>query len=124
MVKYLKPLDFKKGVLSLARRKKFSGGKKKQGFRKKDNPGERLRKPLLNLGRLDYFKYDLNEIVEGSDMNEDLRPSFMASVTAKASQRSISDAKDYISELEGREELSEETAQRIKRLLDRYTKVR
>ncbi|MFW3145322.1 MAG: hypothetical protein ACMUIE_00740 [Thermoplasmatota archaeon] len=107
----------------MARRRKYQGGKKSYSQRK-PNPGERLRKPLLNMGRLDYFKYDLNEIVESSNIDDDLRNSFMASVVAKSSQRSIDEAKEYVEDLEDQEKLSKETSQKIRRLLDRYTKIR
>lgn len=103
---------------------KYSGGKKKNTGPKKRNPGEKMRKPMLNMGRLDYFKYDLNEIIDDSDINDDLKPSFKASIMAKASQRSISDAKEYMEELASKGEVSEETLTKLKRLLDRYTRVR
>ncbi len=104
---------------------KYRGGKKKKSFTsKKKNPGERLRKPMLNLGKLDYFKYDLNEIIENSDIEDDLKPSLKASIIAKARQRSISDAKDYLDEMLEKEQISDETHGRICKLLDRYTRVR
>ncbi len=78
---------------------KYKGGKKGSYTTKKKNPGERLRKPMLHLGKLDYFKYDLNEIVDGSDIGDELKPSLKASIMAKARQRSISDAKDYLDEM-------------------------
>ncbi|MEA3560023.1 MAG: hypothetical protein U9R75_12290 [Candidatus Thermoplasmatota archaeon] len=107
----------------MARRRKYQGGKK--SFKKKNpNPGERLRKPMLNLGRLDYFKYDLNEIVDGSDIEDDLSPSFKATVIAKSRNVSIDDAKDYIKDLVAQEKVTKDTSIRIFRLLDRYTRIR
>jgi hypothetical protein len=103
---------------------KYRGGKKKSFTTKKKNPGERLRKPMLNLGKLDYFKYDLNEIIDTSDIEDDLKPSFKASIIAKARQRSISDAKDYLDEMLEKEQVSEGTHNKLCRLLDRYTRVR
>lgn len=111
------------GVIILAR-KKYSGGKKQGNFTKKPNPGERLRKPMLNLRRLDYFKYDLNELIDGSEIEENLIPSFKATIIAKASQRSISEAKDYINDMASREQISEEIAGKLCRLVERYTKFR
>jgi len=108
----------------LSRRSKYRGGKKSNQGKKKDNPGERLRKPLLNLGRLDYFKYDLNQIMGNSDMEEEHIPSFKASVTAKSSQRSIDEAKDYILDIEKKEKITRETSIQLCKLLDRYTKIR
>jgi hypothetical protein len=81
-------------------------------------------KPMLNLGRLDYFKWDLNELMDGSDMEAEKINSFKANLTAKARQRSIREAKDYIREVETRGDFSKETADKLCRLLDRYTRVR
>lgn len=108
----------------MARRMKYQGGKKGSYTTKKKNPGERLRKPMLHLGKLDYFKYDLNEIVDSSDIEDDLKPSLKASIIAKARQRSISDAKDYLDEMVDKKELTDETHKKLCRLLDRYTMVR
>jgi hypothetical protein len=109
----------------LARRGKYQGGKKKTNNQpKKKNPGERLRKPMLNLGKLDYFKYDLNELIESSDIEEEFKNTFKANLMAKARQRSISDAKEYMESVLEKEELSEETYKRLCKLLDRYTRVR
>ena len=105
-------------------RRKYAGAKKQSNFTKKPNPGERLRKPMLNIRRLDYFKYDLNEIVDGSDIEENLIPSFKATIIAKASQRSIAEAKEYINDMAQREQISEEMAGKLCRLVERYTKFR
>ncbi|MGA1822273.1 MAG: hypothetical protein ACMUIG_07080 [Thermoplasmatota archaeon] len=105
-------------------RKKYSGGKKQGAMNRKPNPGERLRKPMLNIRRLDYFKFDLNELVDSSDIEENLIPSFKATIIAKASQRSISEAKDYINDMAEREQISDDIAGKLCRLLERYTKYR
>ena len=81
-------------------------------------------KQMLNLGKLDYFKYDLKEIMERSGMDEDKVTSFTATMTARARQRSIMEAKDYILEVEKRGDITRETSDRLCRLLDRYTKYR
>ncbi|MFW3146430.1 MAG: hypothetical protein ACMUIE_06430 [Thermoplasmatota archaeon] len=81
-------------------------------------------KAMLNLGKLDYFNYDLKEIMDSSDMDDNKRPSFMATLTARARQRSIKEAKDYISEVEERGDISRDLSDRLRRLLDRYSKYR
>ena len=81
-------------------------------------------KQMLTLGKLDYFKYDLKEIMERSGMDEDKVTSFTATMTARARQRSIMEAKDYILEVEKRGDITRETSDRLCRLLDRYTKYR
>jgi len=81
-------------------------------------------KPMLNLGRLDYFKWDLNEIMDRSGMDPEKINSFKANLEARARQRSIREAKDYIHEVEARGDLSRDIGDRLCRLLDRYTRVR
>ena len=81
-------------------------------------------KAMLNLGKLDYFNYDLKEMINSSDMDENQRQSFMATLTARARQRSIKEAKDYIIEVEERGDISRDLADRVRRLLDRYSKYR
>jgi hypothetical protein len=91
---------------------------------KKINPGERSRRPLLALGRIAYFKYDLNEIMDRSDIDDGLLGSFKASIIAKSSKISIQDAKDYITQIEKESKINPETSSRICHLLDRYTRYR
>ena len=81
-------------------------------------------KQMLNLGKLDYFKYDLNEIMERSGMDEEKVGPFTATMTARARQRSIKEAKEYILEVEERGDITKETSIQLCRLLDRYTKYR
>ncbi len=92
--------------------------------RRRPNQGDRTRRPLLNLGRIDYFKYDLNEIINGAKIDDNLVGSFKATIIAKSSKISIQAAKDYINEVQGREGITKETGERISRLLDRYTMYR
>lgn len=79
---------------------------------------------MLNLGKLDYFNWDLNEIMDASDMDEEKVNTFKANMTAKARQRSIKEAKDFVREVEERGDFSRETGDRLCRLLDRYSRIR
>ena len=108
----------------MARKGKYQGGKKTNTGPKKKNPGERLRKPMLNLGKLDYFKYDLNELIEESSIDDEFKSTFKANLMAKARQRSISDAKEYMESVLEKEEINEDTYKKLCKLLDRYTRVR
>jgi len=89
--------------------------------KKRFNPGERVKRPLLNLGKLAYFKYDLNEIMDRSKMEDKFVGSFKASIIAKSSKMSIQEAKDYIREVEARKEITTDVSMVLCRLLDRYT---
>jgi hypothetical protein len=62
---------------------------------------------MLNTHRLAPFKYDMNEILDSSAMDEAKASSFLASVIAKASRQ-----------------LTKEETDRISRLLDKYSKYR
>ena len=96
-------------------------GKRGGRFGRKFNPGERSRRPLLNMGKLAYFKYDLNQIIDRAEIEDSLVGSFKASIIAKSSKISIQDAKEYIRDIENREHISKDTSKRICSLLDRYT---
>ena len=99
-------------------------GKFRSGGQKTFERAKTKRKPMLNLGRLDYFKWDLNEIMGRSNMEPEKINTFKANMTAKARQRSIKEAKEYVIEVEGREDFSKETADMLLRLLDRYSRMR
>ena len=53
------------------------------------SPRSSERTPMLNLHRVNAFTYDLKEILSHYKINETVAPSFIASVTAKASRISI-----------------------------------
>ena len=76
------------------------------------------------MGQLVYFRNDLKEIILNSEMDDNLKGSFMATLTARAEKRSIPEAKQYIKEVQDRGQIAPATAMRLIRLLDRYTKYR
>ena len=99
-------------------------GKFRRGGFRQNEQKKGKRKPMLNLGKLDYFNWDLNEIMAGSDMEAEKINTFKANMTAKARQRSIKEAKDFVREIEERGDFSKDTADRLCRLLDRYSRMR
>lgn len=82
------------------------------------------RTSMLNLHRLIPFKYDLREIMENSEMDPDMAQTFLANVIAKASRVSIRDAKTYVGDMVDEERIDSISADRVCRLLDRYTRYR
>jgi hypothetical protein len=76
---------------------------------------------MLNVHNKGVFKYHLARALEGSEMREDHRATFMANVLSKASQMSTVEAKKYIDSVVEQGHLDEETADKAFRLLDRYT---
>jgi hypothetical protein len=76
---------------------------------------------MLNLQHKDVFKYHMLRALERSQMRMDHTATFVANVLSQATQNSISDAKDYIDSVVKEELLDGETADRLFRLLDKYT---
>jgi len=82
------------------------------------------RQPMLNVRAVRSFKYDLREILAGSQIDDEHVNTFIANLISKASRNSLQDGKDYVKEFAGEEGFSEETAAKVCRLLDRYKKWR
>ena len=82
------------------------------------------RQAMLNTHRVAPFKYDLNEIITSTQMDESKASSFTASVIAKATRISTKDAKDFVRTFVEEGDLTKEETDRICRLLDRYSKYR
>jgi hypothetical protein len=79
---------------------------------------------MLNTHRLSPFKYDMNEILASSAMDEAKASAFLASVIAKASRLSTRDAKDFAKPYVESGDLTKEEYDRICRILDKYSKYR
>ena len=83
-----------------------------------------VKKRMLRMRDKELFLWDLNEIMERSDMDEEKINTFKANMTAKARQRSIKEAKEYVREVEERGDFSKETEDQLCKLLDRYSRMR
>ena len=79
---------------------------------------------MLNMHRLKPFKYDINEVLSASAMDPAMASSFLGSLIAKASRISARDAMVYIDPFVDDGFLTEDEAEKICRLLDRYSKYR
>ena len=84
----------------------------------------RQRFRMLNVHFLAHFKYDLNEILVRSDMDDSQYVKFTANLITKASRNGISDARTYVDSVFKDEVIDESSAERIKKLLQRYSKLR
>lgn len=82
------------------------------------------RQPMLNTHKLAPFKYDMNEILSASQMDEAKASAFLASVIAKASRVSTREAKDFAKTFMDAGDLSKDEFDKIGRLLDKYSKYR
>ena len=79
---------------------------------------------MLNTHKLAPFKYDMNEILSASQMDEAKASAFLASLIAKASRQSTRDAKDFVRTYLDAGDLTKEEFDKICRLMDRYSKYR
>ena len=82
------------------------------------------RTAMLDMGKLTIFKYDLKEIVNNSDLEEEAERAFMANLIAKARNRGIDEARAYIRSFQESGDITDETAEQIFRLLKRHTRYR
>ena len=53
---------------------------------------------MLNLRRINEFKYDIREALDSKQMDPAVKQTLIASVIAKASRQSIVEAKQYVRE--------------------------
>ena len=82
------------------------------------------RQAMLNTHRINPFKYDMNQILETSTMDPAKASSFLASVIAKASRVSTKEAKEFIKTFLDAGDLTKDEADKINKLLDKYSKYR
>ena len=86
---------------------------------------ESVRKqPMLNTHKINPFKYDMNELLSATSMDDAKASAFLASVIAKASRVSTKDAKDFIKGYVDSGDLTKDEADRMCKLLDKYSKYR
>lgn len=84
----------------------------------------RSRDRMLNLGRENHFRYDLEMIVQDSSVEEEKQLSLRQMIVTKASRLGIPETKFYLDEKVDEGILEKETANEIKRLLDKYATYR
>lgn len=86
---------------------------------------EAVRKqPMLNTHKINPFKYDMNEALSATSMDDAKASAFLASVIAKASRVSVKDAKEFIKGFVDTGDLTKEESDKMCKLLDRYSKFR
>lgn len=79
---------------------------------------------MLNVRRLSGFKYDVKEILNGSNIDSAYASALLANIIAKASRVSISEAKEYVRGESLKGYYQKEVSDDICSLLDRYAKYR
>ncbi len=79
---------------------------------------------MLNLRAITPFKYHLREILGDSKLDEDFTNAFIANLITKGSRGSLSEAKDYVRDLEKQGVFTDAISNEICSLLDRHRKYR
>ena len=79
---------------------------------------------MLNTHKLNPFKYDMNELLASTSMDDAKASAFLASVIAKASRVSTKEAKDFIRGYIDTGDITKEESDKMCKLLDRYSKFR
>ena len=92
--------------------------------KKPESKKARQRFKMLNMHFLSHFKYDLNEALARSDMDENQYDQFKANLITKSSRVGIHAGREYVDTMIKEELLDESSGERIKRLLQRYSKIR
>ncbi len=100
----------------------------RQAFRRGTGPPYRSRtdkyESMLNMRRLDDFRYDATEILEDSPVDKHVWFPMLSSIIAKASRSSIKAAREYVQAKVDENILPPETGDALSRLLERYRKWR
>ena len=82
------------------------------------------RQSMLNTHKLAPFKYDMNEILATTQMDDAKASAFLASLIAKASRVSTREAKDFARTYLDSGDLTKEEYDKICKLMDKYSKYR
>ncbi len=99
----------------------YDKGKKNKPQRTKEST---KRQAMLNTHRINPFKYDMNQILDESSMDPAKASSFLASVIAKASRVSTREAKDFVKTFLDSGDITKDEADKISKLLDKYSRYR
>lgn len=87
-----------------------------------NNQQKTKKRRLLNLGREREFLFDLDEVLDASNADEN-RGILRANILKKASQNGIDEAIAYLDEV-GEDIIVKDASSKIKRLLTRYSIMR
>jgi len=79
---------------------------------------------MLNVAYQDVFRYELRRIFAEAGVDPDDYAPLVAQIIAKAARISIEEANIFLESLVEREEMAEDTAAAISKLLDRNTRYR
>ncbi len=79
---------------------------------------------MLNTHKLAPFKYDMNELLAKTQMDEAKASAFLATLIAKASRQSVREAKEFAKGFVDEGAITKEEYDKIGKLMDKYSKYR
>ncbi len=85
--------------------------------------GSAKKRRMLNMHRVDDFRYDLERILNNMPEEDHRRPVF-ATIYSKASNLGINEARNYVKDKTEEEIIPEEMSEGILNLLYRYSRLR
>lgn len=85
--------------------------------------GSAKKRRMLNMHRVDDFRYDLERILKNMPEEDHRRPVF-ATIYSKASNLGINEARNYVKDKTEEEIIPEEMSEGILNLLYRYSRLR
>ncbi|MFH1403789.1 MAG: hypothetical protein ABIH11_05940 [Candidatus Altiarchaeota archaeon] len=88
---------------------------------RKNNGGERRK--LLDMSRQKYFRFDLEDMLDEFSI-ADNKNTISATIVNKMTTQSFDDTLDYVGRLVENETLNKEKADKLRNLLQRYSKWR
>ena len=102
------------------------GGRGRRGFnqRSRKNDGNDKLISMLDMGRVVHFRYDARQVLRRTSMEQKVWQPFLSTLIAKASRSSIKEGREYIQQKEEEGIITNDTAESLSRLLNRYRKWR
>ena len=98
--------------------------KKRSAKAQKHNDNEQRLVKKLDIRKLNYFRYDVKEVFNSTDIEPKVWNPLLASISTKASRISIKEAKEYIYKLEKENVFSKDITRELVYLLDKYKRWR
>jgi len=95
-----------------------------QNQRNQNNYHEKPLIKMLDLRKLNYFRYDAKEIFNSTNLDQKVWNPLLVSIVTKASRLSIKEAKDYIDRIAEEGVINQDTTKELIHLLEKYKRWR
>lgn len=95
--------------------------KKKHNWVNKTTRESRQRSHLLDKRRANYFRYDLEDLVQQFNLPEEVRAGFVSGIISRGQRQSVEDAKAFVKEKREEGLIGPEIFEHATRLIERYS---